>query len=198
MASFYSVVLDLANVPCLVVGGGLVAQRKIQELIEAKAKITVVSPTLVTELTYLHSKGAITYTPRRYVKEDIEGMRLVFALTDDARVNANIAQDARRVGAFVNVSDNPKLCSFVVPAVVHRGDVHVAVSSSGRSPALTRALRQYLERVLPTELEELANYFGVLRKQILSLDLSAKERHECLKSLVTADLYREWQQGEIL
>ncbi|PWI58725.1 precorrin-2 dehydrogenase/sirohydrochlorin ferrochelatase family protein [Sulfoacidibacillus thermotolerans] len=193
--SFYSAFLDLQGEPCLVVGGGIVALRKVRTLIEAGAKITVVSPSLHTELADLRDSQALLHVARTYHVKDLAAKRLVFAATNDASVNAQVARDAKQHGIFVNVSDDPTLCTFLVPAVIRRGEIQVAIGSSGQSPALTRALREYIEEYLPQELGELASYLANIRKEILSLDRSTKMKHESLKNLITADLLRLWQSG---
>lgn len=195
-ASQYGAFLQLVDSKCLVVGGGTIAVRKIQGLVETGAHLVIVSPELDPRLVDVLLMGTHTHIKRCYEAHDVLGMRLVFAATNDADVNARVAQDASAQGILVNVADNPSLCSFMVPSVIARGDVSIAIGSAGQSPALTRALKQYLEPLLPIAIGALARYLSSLREQILSLHLPEHERHEWLKRLISVEMLEAWRQGD--
>lgn len=146
--SYYAVFRDITDDPCVIVGGGQVAARKARRLVAARAAVTVVSPFLVSELTALVDAGAVTLVKRRYEADDVVGADLVFAATNDPNVNRQVAADARRAGAWVNVADGSQPGDFIVPAVVRSGQLHVAISTSGTSPAFASSLRQALEQDL--------------------------------------------------
>jgi len=141
--------VELQGQRCVVFGGGAVAERKVMALLEAGAVVTVVSPTLSAPLAALASTCRITHAPRRYVAGDLAGTMLAFAATDDGAVNADVAREGRARSVWVNAADDPAHCAAILPAVVRRGAVTIAVSTGGASPALARAVRERLERALP-------------------------------------------------
>jgi siroheme synthase-like protein len=137
MAFGYPVVLDLTDVPVLVVGGGVIAGRKADGLLQAGARVTVVAPWVQPEL----AARAAEVRLRPYEAADLAGHQLVMTATDVPAVNAQVATDARAIGMWVNSADDPVNCSFILPAVTRRGPVVVAVGTDGASPALARHLR---------------------------------------------------------
>src|SRR5437867_2267777 len=145
---FYPVFLELAGRRCLVVGGGLVAERRVHGLLAANAAVTVVSPALTPALGALASGGQIRHDRRSFEPGDLDGVDLAFAATDRGEVNAALSLAARARGVWVNAADDPAHCTFILPAVVRRGELSVAVSTGGTSPALGRAIREALERYL--------------------------------------------------
>jgi precorrin-2 dehydrogenase/sirohydrochlorin ferrochelatase len=155
---FYPVLLDLRGVPCLVVGGGAVACRKVAGLHEAGARVTVIAPAVGTV------PAGVTVHRRGYAPGDVAGARLVFAATDDPAVNARVAADARAAGAWVNVADNPDAGDLVLPAVTTRGALRIAVSTGGASPALARRIREALDAAYGAEYGELVQLLWRLRR----------------------------------
>jgi siroheme synthase-like protein len=140
----YPIVLDLAGVPVLVVGGGTIAQRKVEGLLAARATVTVVAPQVVESLRIL----PVRVLQRGYEPGDLEPVRLVITATDDPAVNASVAADAKDRGIWVNAADDPANCTFTLPAVARDGAVTVAVSTGGSSPALASHLRNEISRWL--------------------------------------------------
>src|SRR5438094_2476617 len=157
---FYPVFLELAGRRCLVVGGGLVAERRVHGLLAANAAVTVVSPALTPALGALASGGQIRHDRRSFAPDDLDGVDLAFAATDRGEVNAALSLAARARGVWVNAADDPAYCTFILPAVVRRGELSVAVSTGGTSPALARAIREELERYLTAEYVTLAEIAG--------------------------------------
>ncbi len=137
MSFGYPVVLDLTGVPVLLVGGGNIASRKAEGLLQAGARVTVVAPMVLPDL----AAAAAEVRVRGYAEADLEGQQLVMTATDDPAVNALVATQARARGTWVNSADDPENCSFILPAVTRRGPVVVAVGTDGASPALARHLR---------------------------------------------------------
>ncbi len=162
---YLPIFLDVRNQPVLVVGAGSVAARKIEWLLSAGARVTVVATRISAQARHLPQAG-ITFLERPFAETDISGQRLVIAATDDEAANARIAAAARAAGIPVNTVDNPALSTFIVPAVVNRDPVIVAVSSSGQSPVLARALRNRFESELPAALGLLARFIGRRREGI--------------------------------
>ena len=148
--AYYAVCLDMTDRPCLVVGGGPVAERKVAGLLDAGARLTVVSPSATDRLREWARADRIRLLPREYAAADLAGQAVVFVATDDGGINAGVARDARAVGVLVNAVDDPAHCDFILPAVLSRGEITVAVSTGGASPALARAVRDelgaYLDR----------------------------------------------------
>jgi len=156
----YPVNLVVDGRPCLVVGGGRVAARKVAGLRASGARVHVLAPSVDAALK---DAPGVTWEERAYRTGDAAGYRLVIAATDDRAVNGDVAADAERQGVWVNSADDPERCSFTLPSVVRRGPLMVSVSTSGRSPAVARWLRERLD-------EEIGPEYEVL------LDLVASER----------------------
>jgi len=153
---YLPVFFKLKGQPCLVVGGGVVAARKAALLLRAGGRVTIVAPDLASDLARRRAAGEITHVARGFQAADLVGMRLVIAATDDEQVNVEVSRLAQMQGIPVNVVDNPKLCSFIVPSILDRSPVMVAVSTGGASPVLARQLRTRLETLIPSAYGRLA------------------------------------------
>lgn len=162
----YPVFLELHGRRCLVVGGGAVAERKVEGLLVAGAIVTVVSPALTPRLSALVVARRIRHESRAAQPGDVAGFDLAFAATDDDAVNASLAQEGRRRGVWVNAADDAASSDFILPAIVRRGPLTVAVGSGGTSPALVRAIREDLERYLGPEYADLAELVGDVRREL--------------------------------
>jgi len=165
-AFLYPVMLDVEGRPCLVVGGGGVAGRKIAGLLEAGARLTVVSPALVPAVLDIAREGRFRWWPREYAAGDVAGFSLVIVATDDRTVNAAVAAEARERGVWVNCADDPAHCSFILPSVVRRGPLTVAVSTGGTSPTMARMVREELETLLPADYGTLTELVGEVRRAL--------------------------------
>jgi uroporphyrin-III C-methyltransferase/precorrin-2 dehydrogenase/sirohydrochlorin ferrochelatase len=153
---FLPVFLNVRGQPVLVVGGGEVASRKVELLLDAGALVAVVSPELCPALQFLAEEERIGWRRGRFAPGDMEGRVIVIAATNDQDVNREISQLARKRGVPVNVVDSPELCSFVMPSIIDRSPVQIAVSTGGASPVLARLLRQRLEAAIPSTYGRLA------------------------------------------
>ncbi len=165
---YYPVHLDIQNRNCLVVGGGSVGTRKAETLLNCGAKVTVISLQTSNKLQALAQTGAITLEKRRYRSSDIEGMFLVIGATDDDKLNQQISNDAEKRNILCNIADRPAACNFILPSIVHRGDLVITISTSGKSPALSKHLRKILEDQFGEEYEYFLQLMGVIRKKLLS------------------------------
>lgn len=177
---YYPLMLKVKDEACLVVGGGAVALQKARALRRAGADVTVVSPTFVPAFGRLRARRV----RRRFRSGDVAGQVLVIAATDDPKVNRAVSSACRNRAVPVNVVDVPELCSFIVPAVVRRGPVVVAVSTGGESPSLAKALRRRLETILPASLGRTARRLGRARRRILRALPPSPARTRLLKGLV--------------
>lgn len=158
----YPVNLDLADRPVLVVGGGPVAARKAAGLLRAGGRVTVVAPSAVTELA---EDPDVRWHRRSYRRGEVASYRLAITATNDPAVNAQVARDGDAANVFVNAADDPENCTFILPAVVERGDIQVAISTNGRSPAVASWLRRQLERTLTEHHAELLDVVSSVRDE---------------------------------
>jgi precorrin-2 dehydrogenase/sirohydrochlorin ferrochelatase len=165
---YYPVALDLQDKTCVVIGGGTLADGKLDALLAAGARVTLVSPDAGARIAALAADGHLNWLRQRYEPAVLAGAYLVIAATDDRAVNALVAADARRVGALVNAVDDPPNCDFFAVAVVRRGDLQVAISTNGRSPAFARWLREQLDDTLPNEYGALLAALGDARDELRS------------------------------
>lgn len=163
---YYPIFLEMNDRPCLVVGGGDVAERKVEGLLSAGARVTVLSPQLSTRLAALSGEGRISIIEREYRNGDLEGFDLCMVATDDGKVNSEVAAEGRRRGVWINASDDPENCDFILPSVIRRGDVVVAASTGGGSPALARRLREELEVYLTEDFAPLADLLAEVRRDL--------------------------------
>jgi siroheme synthase-like protein len=166
VSPYYPLLLNIQGKKCLVVGGGAVALRKAQMLLEHGAIVEIVSPAFCPELNELVKDGAVRAIHKDYKPEDLNDALLVVAATDDARINEKVAAEARKTGILVNVVDKPDISDFIVPSYFRHGDIIVAVSTSGKSPALARKIRGELERDLKAEYWQLAVIANEVRNEL--------------------------------
>ena len=146
---YLPIFVNIKQQPCLVVGGGAVASRKVALLRKAQARVTVVAPELSKELAALADQGGICHESREFKHSDVDNVALVIAATDDQVLNETISQLAKSKNLPVNVVDNPGLCSFIMPSIIDRSPVQIAVSTGGASPVLARMIRTRLEGLIP-------------------------------------------------
>jgi siroheme synthase-like protein len=165
---YYPVALDLRDRLCLVVGGGPVAEAKVEGLLAAGARVTVVSPELTEPLAAWAIDGRIIHRPHEYRPDDLDGQQLVFSATDQREVTAAVSAEARRRGLWVNAADDPAFCDFLLPSVLRRGRLVVAVSTGGASPALAARVRRDLEAYFAPEYDELVELAAEVRAELRS------------------------------
>ena len=168
---YYPVFLDLAGKRVLVIGGGNIAHQKIANLLKAGAEVTVISPELNEEMSALAAEGRFRYVHRPYQPADIEGYFLAFVATDDRSANEAIWREGRERGVLVNAVDDPPNCDFIMPGVAQRGDIVVAVSTSGRSPAMARKLREELETFLTEDYVQMLDLAAEVRSELRERDI---------------------------
>lgn len=185
--------IDFVGQPCLVVGAGKVAARKSASLIKAGAKITVVAPESSPEMSELCVSHGIEWHMRRYHENDLSGQRLVIAATNDPTLNSAIASAAKRQNILVNVVDPGLVGNAVVPAVIDRSPVQIALFSGGASPALIRQLHRQLEAFIPKTYSRLVIYAGSLRERIKQAFPESGQRHRFWQQFITSPAGSGWQ-----
>jgi len=178
---YYPVFLNLQGKRCVVIGGGEVAERKVLALLDAGAAVTVISPELTERLAGLKRAGRIEHAERRYQDGDLDGAFVVIAATSDMDVNRKVSKEAGNIP--VNVVDVPDLCTFIVPSVIKRGDLTIAVSTSGASPALSRSIREELEEFYTEEFGVFLQYLAGVRRTVTGADIPPEKRTVILKRL---------------
>ncbi len=142
---YYPVFLDLAGKPVIVIGGGHVAYQKMINLVKSGANTTVISPDLNEDMAALKASGSFRHIEREYEPGDLEGYVLAFVATDDGAINSVVSKEARERGIWVNAVDDVPNCDFIMPGIAERGDITIAISTAGRSPAMARKLRETME-----------------------------------------------------
>jgi siroheme synthase-like protein len=173
---YYPLFMDLEGLPCLVAGGGKVAERKAAALIETGARVTVVSPALTPFLKRLEKKKRFRYLKARYQSRHAAGTRLIIGATGDPEVNRRIFQDAEKKGIPVNIVDQPELCRFIVPAVSRLRDIALAISTGGSSPGISAMMRRELEGHLLKKYAPLVDALKKIRPQLRGLSKAQKSR----------------------
>ena len=163
---YLPIFIQIKTRPCLVVGGGSIAARKVALLRKAQADVTVVSPELCAELKQLNEDGLIQHIGRKFEDSDLESCVLVIAATDTRAVNERVSQLANQLRLPVNVVDNPDLCSFIMPSIIDRSPVVIAISTGGSSPVLARLIRTKLEGSIPAAYGRLATLVEGFRDKV--------------------------------
>jgi len=196
MSRYYPMLVDLAGRRCLVVGGGPVAERKVRALLDAGAEVVVVSPTLTPDLRRLKRQGRVVHRPRPYRPGDLAGSLLVFGATDDPEVNGRLAEEAKAAGILANLADSRASSTFLVPAVITRGDLVIAISTGGDSPALAMKIREKLESIFGEEYGELMKVLDRVRKRAMRQVVDPGRRRALFERAVASDLLRLIRAGD--
>jgi siroheme synthase-like protein len=166
MNTYYPVYIELRGQPCVVIGGGKIAEGKVEGLLAARANVTVISPDLTVHLRELVEEKKITYLARTYQPGDLTGAFMVICATDQAEVNHQVWQEASANRQLVNVVDDTPRCNFIAPSILRKGDLTIAISTSGKAPALAVRLKERLQRELGPEYERFLELAGELREPL--------------------------------
>jgi precorrin-2 dehydrogenase/sirohydrochlorin ferrochelatase len=193
---YYPLFLDLTGKKVVVVGGGNVAERKVAGLLDAGAMVIVVSPEVTPGLQDIASRELIGWKARPFVADDLDDAWLVIAATDDQSAQRIVHAEAERRGIFCNTVDQPDLCSFIVPSMVRRGDLCVAISTAGKSPALARRLRREFEQFFGPYYTPYVALLGELRQLILASFPDPETRKSRCLSLADPEVMTWLEEGE--
>jgi len=177
--------LKLEGRTCLVVGAGNVGEPKIRSLLDAGAKLRVIAPSATDAVVEWARAGLIAWEQRTFEEPDLNGIFLTIAATASTSVNDLVFREARRRGVLCNAVDDPERCDFYYPAVVRRGQLQIAISTGGESPALAQRLRRELETEFGEEYSEWVQELGTAREKLLNSDLDSDHRKQILHSLAS-------------
>ena len=177
--AFYPINLNITGQLCVVIGGGAVATRKITSLLLCDAKVRVISPEISPEIKELAAKNNLEWVPRNYMTGDLQEAILAFALTDNSEVQSQITTEAKGLGIPVNIADNPGACTFQTAATIRRGELLIAISTGGGSPALAATIRKELELRYGPEYGELVKLLTEIRQLTVGQN-SSQEQHKLL------------------
>lgn len=180
---YYPIFTDLKDKKVVVIGGGRVAERKVHRLLEAGANVVLVSPEITPELQRLANNKRLVYKPKPFSEGDVDKAWLVIAATDDTQVQEQVYKACLERQIFCNVVDKPQYCGFIVPSEIRRGDLNIAISTGGKSPALAKTLRIKFEAEIGTEFGDYLELLGRLREHIQSELPNTEDRSTILKAL---------------
>lgn len=191
--NLFPIFVKLEGRRCLVIGAGTVGQSKIRSLLDAAARVHVVAPKVSVEVQEWANNSAITLEAREFRPADLDGVFLVVAATNSSEVNGVIFQLARERNILCNAVDDPEHCDFYYPAVVRRGDLQIAISTAGKSPALAQRIRQELEGQFGPEYSDWIEKLGKIRQHLFSRPLAAEERKRLLHKLAGRQVFDDVQ-----
>ncbi|MBI5681592.1 MAG: bifunctional precorrin-2 dehydrogenase/sirohydrochlorin ferrochelatase [Deltaproteobacteria bacterium] len=197
---YYPIFLDIKDKPCVVIGGGKVAERKVLSLLDAGAKVCVISPDVTPAIKRLACQKKIKIISRAYKQGDVKGLFLVYSATDNRTVSLMVFKEAQKNGILLNVVDVPELCNFIVPSVVERGALLIAISTSGKSPAMAKKIRERLEKEFGTEYGVFLDIMGKIREKVLTGSKEPDKNKKIFEELVNSallDLIRQKNKKEI-
>jgi siroheme synthase-like protein len=190
MGTYYAAFLDLRGRGALVVGGGTVAERKVSGLLDAGARVRLVSPTVTPALATRAVARILEHRARAFRRHDVRGCAIVVAATGVPDVDDAVAAAARRARALVNVVDRAEACDFILPSVLRRGDLQIAVSTGGRSPALAREIRRHLEEQFAADSGTVIAWAGRARARVLSGERLPAVRRRAAERIAAVALRR--------
>ncbi len=193
---FYPAYLDLRRRSCLIIGGGAVAERKALALLEAGADVTIISPILSSKLRELSATGKVAHRQKKFDEKDLSGEFLVIAATSSPEVNIRVARACKERQVLVNVAVPPEESTFIVPSVVERGDLLIAVSTSGISPGLSKKIRQELETLYGPEYKQFLEKLAEIRKMVLTKIGDEQNRRRVFQALIDSDVIELLRQGK--
>jgi precorrin-2 dehydrogenase/sirohydrochlorin ferrochelatase len=194
--SFYPVLLDLTGKKVLVVGGGQVAQRKVETLLGYEAKILIIARILTDKLNEMVERGRVVFLGKEFLPHHLDGAFLVIAATNDKGLNHRVSEEASRRGMLVNAVDQPADCNFIVPSIIRRGDLLVAISTSGKSPAMAKRIREQLEWQFGPEYETTLKLMGRVREAVLASGLPQSENSRIFHAIAGSGIVAAIKAGD--
>ena len=196
---YYPIFLDIEDRDVVIIGGGVVCERKAETMMKYGARVTVVAPEFTDQIAQWAKSGALKTRKKKYDAADLDGASIVIASTDDEAINTQIATDCRKRKIPVNVVDVTHLCEFIVPAIVESGSIQLAVSTGGKSPALARTLKEDLQKFVGPEYAEINDLLGTLRpsaKKVLPTDVDRKRFFDGIIALGVLEMFRHGKRRQ--
>jgi precorrin-2 dehydrogenase / sirohydrochlorin ferrochelatase len=196
---YYPVYLDITNKRCVIVGGGDVAERKAERLLDFGARVTVIGKTLTPLLETMKREGRIEHIHADYDGALIGNAFMLIGATDRDDINTRISLDGKHKGILVNIVDDPAKCDFILPSLVQQGDLAIAISTGGKSPALAKKLREELEKRYGPEYEALLHMLGKLREKVVARGHASDENKRLFEAVIDSDIIqhiqdKNWEQ----
>jgi len=186
--TYFPLFLDISKKRVLVVGGGRVAERKVRTLLKFKAKIKVISPEVTKGLERIKDKDLIELERKNYEENDLLGVDFVISATNNRMLNKKVSSDAKKMGVYANIVDDPELCDFIMPSIVKRGPLILAISTSGKAPLFSKKLRKDLEKMISKEYIKYLSKILRLRREIQKKVKEKKLRERMLKAILNFDI----------
>jgi precorrin-2 dehydrogenase/sirohydrochlorin ferrochelatase len=196
MTTYYPVYIQLHDQPCVVIGGGKIAEGKVEGLLAADAQVTVVSPDLTPRLHELAEQDQITYISRTYQPGDLTGAFLVICATDRTEINRQVWEEASANRQLVNVVDDTPHCNFIAPAILRKGDLTIAISTAGKAPALAVRLKEQFQKEIGPEYERFLDLAGQLREPLAYHIPDFETRKSLWYQLVDSDILDLLARGD--
>jgi precorrin-2 dehydrogenase / sirohydrochlorin ferrochelatase len=195
MNTYYPVYIQLQGQPCMVIGGGKIAEGKVEGLLAAQADVTVISPTITARLRDLVGEKRISYRAREYQAGDLTGVFMVICATDRTEINHAVWQEATANRQLVNVVDDTPRCNFIAPSILRKGDLTIAISTSGKAPALAVRLKERLQRELGPEYARFLELAGELREPLAQHVSDFETRKALWYELVDSEILNALANG---
>jgi len=196
MGKLYPIFLDISQRTCLIIGGGQVARRKVESLLEHEAKVIVVSPGADQLIEKWAEGKRIIYKNREFLEEDLNEVDITFITTDNPILNSSISKLCRKKGILVNAVDDPTNCDFFVPSVVRRNSLILAISTEGKSPMFAKKMRQQLEHIISPEYGEFVDLLGEYREWLKENVRSIEDRKMLWERIIYSDIFDLFMVGE--
>ncbi len=193
--SYFPIFLSMNARRCLVIGGGAVAERKVANLLEAGAEVVVISPDATDHILNWSKENTIQFVARSYQPGDLAEFDLVFVATDDRAVTQQVGRDGHSLGVWINAADDPAHCDFILPSVLRRGDLTIAISSGGKSPAVARMIREELELYFTEEYALLTQLAAEVRDELRARAINAP--FETWRRALSGEVRQRLMRGDI-
>ncbi|MCX7766322.1 MAG: bifunctional precorrin-2 dehydrogenase/sirohydrochlorin ferrochelatase [Candidatus Sumerlaeia bacterium] len=187
---YFPLLLNIEGKKCLIVGGGRVAYRKAKIMLSFGAKVTIIAPQLSRTIKLLARNPHLVLKQRKVKRTDLRGAELVFSATNDTQLNARIASWAKADSIPVNVVDSPELCTFIMPAILQRGALQIAISTAGEFPALAQKIRNELAHLFPPDFSAFLKLLGKYRRKLIKSKYDEQTKKTLLSKLCSDYIYR--------